>query len=397
LLQFRPFYNQGRDETTVLKRAFIFLLCVFLLCLCLSGGVAGLARAQEPAIGRYVFGMNVPSQEHVLLVDVALPQPRTLRLGSGPHTLWDFSPQGCRLLATLGDRLISADPDGANIADWLPPGSGTPYEPSWSPDGTRIVATLRSAADPMSSAISIISADASIATLAGSGLNSTPRWSPDGQWVAFIKARQRVPGADLFATAAPTATPGPGQQPPATALLVEGVLWVARADGTEAYPLTNFPTGSVSMPRWSPDGSLLSFVYAPAPNQDTLWIIAPQQGSIPAQLSYDYITVLDTTWQPDGSRLIVSAMGLQRVAENVLWSVPLVGRADTDATRYLPLNTLPYADYPRFSPDGRYLAVRSAYGVALVDVASAAQITLAERWALGNTPVIWQPQDAGCG
>jgi len=151
------------------------------------------------------------------------------------------------------------------------------------------------------------------------------------------------------------------------------------------------------MPRWSPDGTLLSFVYAPAPNQDTLWIIAREQGAIPAQLSYDYITVLDTTWLPDGSRLIVSAMGLQRVAENVLWSVPLAGRADADALRYLPLNALPYADYPRFSPDGRYLAVRSAYGLALVDVASTTQITLAERWALGNTPAVWHPQSAACG
>ncbi|MBZ0100049.1 MAG: hypothetical protein K8F30_13250, partial [Taibaiella sp.] len=49
---------------------------------------------------------------------------------------------------------------------------------------------------------------------------------------------------------------------------------------------------------------------------------------------------------------------------------------------------LTYADYPRFSPDGRWLALRSEYAFALVDMTTQ-QVKLLDEADLGNMPPVW--------
>ena len=75
-------------------------------------------------------------------------------------------------------------------------------------------------------------------------------------------------------------------------------------------------------------------------------------------------------------------------SENKLWVIPLVGSADTDATLYLDDPAVGFADYPRFSPDGRWLALRSAYTLTVYDTQNHAWTRLDET-VLGNTPVFW--------
>lgn len=72
--------------------------------------------------------------------------------------------------------------------------------------------------------------------LLGSSSNvddANPAWSPDGQWIAF------------------------GRKPAGTSAGRQ--LWLMRADGSEARPLTADLTVQHGPPRWSPDGRYLLF------------------------------------------------------------------------------------------------------------------------------------------
>ena len=151
--------------------------------------------------------------------------------------------------------------------------------------------------------------------------------------------------------------------PPSVTMLREADLWVVSADGKTKYRLTDFPTGSVRSPRWSPDGFLISFIYSPSPNNDTFWMIGNADGAIATQLSYMWSEIMDTTWFPDSASILGVARDFQNITDNTMWQVPLVGNADTDAKQYMPDPNLRFADYPRFSPDGRWLAFRSEYAL----------------------------------
>jgi Tol biopolymer transport system component len=223
-----------------------------------------------------------------------------------------------------------------------------------------------------------------------SGAEHTPQWSPDGAWLAYVAYDGRIPGPDIFSTAPPTpsanATPVPEDE-----LLNEADLWAVSADGLTKYRLTAFPVGNVSAPRWSPDALLLSFIYSATPSNDQYWIIANADAAIPTQLSYEWTLTLDHTWLPDSTALLATMRDFQGISENRLWRVPLVGNADVDATQYGIDPNVRYLDYPRFSSDGRYLAFRSEYSIALLDVQSNSLRWLDEGLLGGNAPPVWSP------
>jgi Tol biopolymer transport system component len=218
----------------------------------------------------------------------------------------------------------------------------------------------------------------------------SPFWSPDGTRLAYLAYDKRAAGADIYSTAVPTVVPAPGEQPPPPILISEADLWIVNADGTDKYNATQFMVGNVGKPRWSPAGDLLAFEYSASGNNDTVWMIGSQRGAFATQLSSQSTVLMDMSWLPDGTGIIGAISFFLNEPENRLWQIPLVGQAEVGATRYLESLPLFHADYPRFSPDGQWLAVRSEYRLVLIDLATKTMTGLDERMT-GNTPAVWSP------
>jgi Tol biopolymer transport system component len=371
------------------------LLILFLLL----NGVA--LRAQDALLVGPLVAATTAQQDRIVIYDLGAETQRSLSFGDEWHALWGFSPDGCRILYTLSDgiapaRVYSARLDGSDEREHVQyaelPEWGV-WEPQWSPDGSRIAFTMMRN-QPQGDGTRkreyhigfVTPEDSQPHFYSVTGREHSPQWSPDGQWLAYLSYNERVPGEGPYATAAPTPTVPEGQPTPDTPLLSEGDLWVVSADAQTKYQLTNFTTGSVREPRWSPDGELISFILSPSPVNDQFWMIARSQGAIATQLSYQWSLILDTTWLPDSSAILAAVRDFHETSENKLWLIPLVGNADADATLYLDT---PFADYPRFSPDGRWLALRSAYTLAVFDTQYRTWTRLDD--VVGNTPPYWSP------
>jgi len=131
----------------------------------------------------------------VYLLDVASGAARRIARGT---PLWgpSWSPDGTRLLALLrlddGVSLVLIDPDTSAL-DRVDTGETLqPRDGSWSPDGGRIA---------FSSSGSIYVADIASGTvrlLADTPLDDlAPTWSPDGAWIAFRAEPDRFPQPSL--------------------------------------------------------------------------------------------------------------------------------------------------------------------------------------------------------
>jgi Tol biopolymer transport system component len=344
----------------------------------------------------------VPAQQdRITLYDITFDTSRELSFGPEWHNVWGFSQDGCRVLFTLMAsnglaRAYSARLDGSDLRELvqyneLPESDWGIWEPQWSPDGSKIAFTMSrdnfEGEAERQYHIGWVPADGGVPVFySRTGQEHTPLWSPDGAWLIYVSYEERPAGADIYSTAVPT--PQGNTQPTVEILLNEADLWLVSADGETKYALTNFPTGSVSLPRWSPDGELIGFTYSPSGNNDTQWIISQQQGSLATQLTYNWNLALDMTWSPDSASLLAVLRDFRGISENMLWQIPLIGNGDNTATEYLNRKQWSFVDYARFNADGTLLAFRTRYSLVVIDTETR-EVILADTSHPGNTPPVW--------
>ena len=155
----------------------------------------------------------------------------------------------------------------------------------------------------------------------------------------------------------------------------EGTLWTANRDGSHAVQLT-YPPAHVVMPRWSPDGTQISFT-DPKRTPINSYLV-PASGGAPRILSPGNIGT-DAGWSPDGKRIIFSNSGAQPHDLRIL-------DFESQRVAMLPGSAGTYS--PRWSPDGRFVAALpdDSLSVKIFDLRT-------EKWATFPQPdVVGYPQ-----
>jgi Tol biopolymer transport system component len=208
------------------------------------------------------------------------------------------------------------DADGTGLRR-LTTSPGDDFDPSWSPDGTRIAFRRERSGEPE---IWIMNADGTQQRRLTDGLS--PAWSPDGSLVAFA---------------------GPSGS--------SGIITVIRPDGTRRRTLPHTEGGEY--PSWSPDGKRIAF------NENLtghhVMHIVDLDGSRLVDLS-KVGEGWQVDWSPDG-RSILFVSGRDQTAQG--YDDVYVMRSDGSGVRRL---THQRAYTPAWSPDGKHI-VFSAPGL----------------------------------
>ena len=186
------------------------------------------------------------------------------------------------------------------------------------------------------------------------GVQAQPAISPDGRSVAFVSDRDGHYN-----------------------------LYVTLVSGGSLVQITDSPNLKES-PRWSPDGTEVVFSQLNDSGIPDIWEV-PALGGTPRRLIFG---AKDPDWSPDGRSLAYLNM-----ADDTIWISDASGQ---NRRRVVPPPASPLANTePRFSPDGRELALvlrpGGPYGeLAVADVASGKVRQLTHDNALALSPA-WSP------
>lgn len=235
--------------------------------------------------------------------------------------------------------------------------------PAISPDGRAVLFTVRQWTDTgggkkdARTAIWRAPADGSAPARRitfGERGESQPAWSPDGKYMSFVASRGKKDDTDAKAQ-----------------------VWVMRADGGEAWPLTD-AAESVQAYAWSPDGRLVAFTAAdaqfadektaverrdderqferPAPNVH-LWVVDVATKTASRVTSGDAFTIQGgLSWSRDNTHVAFAA-GVSALLRDGRRDVFIADTAARSAAK-ISTNFGPDSN-PRYSPDGRFLAYLS--------------------------------------
>ena len=206
-----------------------------------------------------------------------------VRLTPGPDAAGgvDWSEDGSRLVYWVVSnndhrgRLVTSDPDGADLFEIVPDDPYWPSEPDWSPDGTWI-AYSQLDLQLMSTKVFMVRPDGTdgVRLTSGQDHEYRPRWSPDGRYIAFWSndnsgtANRQIHVLDAADASEVRVSPEQGyatdsQWSPDSKSLVyefEGAIYRVGVGGSESVRLTADGVGHMEKPVWSADGGHVYFV-----------------------------------------------------------------------------------------------------------------------------------------
>lgn len=243
-----------------------------------------------------------------------------IRRTSRPIALAEL--RGRVVFSRRGD-IWSANANGSRLRR-LTRGRGAEFDPSWSPDGSRIVYRDSRRGINRNDEIYVVDADGSHRrNITHSAWNEwSPAWSPDGRLIAFYSGQLFAMRPDGGAQHAVTKIEGeyPAWSPDGRRLAFMSPepgarggnpnydVFVVNRDGRGLRQLTDWP-GEDGWPAWSPDGRLIAFTTTHnAGSEREIWVMRAD-GSAKRRLAAGSFPV----WSPDGRFLMFSAAGESNV------------------------------------------------------------------------------------
>lgn len=240
-------------------------------------------------------------------------------------------------------QIFLADLNGEN-AFQVTNVEGGACQPSWSPDGTRMVFISPCPGDDdnyFNASLYIINADGTgLTTLdASPGGNFDPVWSPDGKTIAFTSLRT-------------------------------GQMEIFTINADDPASITQITKGAAlvesRMPAWSPDGAQIVYVVKRL-GVFQIWLMnadgSEQKQIIRSGLKYtDYLPA----WSPKNDLIIFNQRCAATFCNPYLVSVSATDRASEQGLK-MQIN-LVYIENVDYSPDGFYLAYESTGDGGKMDV-----------------------------